>query len=102
MKTLLDRWQSVCDGGTGEAVLLSGEPGMGKSRIASALLERLRSQGVQSLRFQCSPFYINSAFDLSLPISKGPSTLAATRRRAPGWTSWKRSSSGTTECLPAM
>ncbi len=62
MKTLLDRWQSVCDRGRGEAVLLSGEPGVGKSRIANALLERLRSEGVQSLRFQCSPFYVNSAF----------------------------------------
>src|SRR6266446_6233476 len=62
MKTLLDRWQSVCDLGTGKAVLLSGEPGLGKSRIASALLERLRSEAVQSLRFQCSPFYVNSAF----------------------------------------
>jgi class 3 adenylate cyclase len=62
MKTLLDRWHSVGERGAGEAVMLSAEPGLGKSRIASALLERLESNGVPSLRFQCSPFYVNSAF----------------------------------------
>jgi class 3 adenylate cyclase/tetratricopeptide (TPR) repeat protein len=82
MKTLLDRWQSVGDSGTGEAVLLSGEPGMGKSRIASALLERLGSEGVQSLRFQCSPFYINSAF---YPIiANFERSLSFGRDEAPG------------------
>jgi len=43
-------------------VLLSGEPGIGKSRILSALRRRLESQGVQAIRFQCSPYYVNSAF----------------------------------------
>jgi tetratricopeptide (TPR) repeat protein len=62
MKTLLDRWQSVGDRGSGEAVLLSGEPGLGKSRIVSALRDRLESKDVPSLRFQCSPFFVNSAF----------------------------------------
>jgi len=62
MAVLRERWQSVRDRGTGQAVLLSGEPGFGKSRIASALLERLEAEGVRSLRFQCSPFYVNSAF----------------------------------------
>jgi len=33
-------------------VLLSGEPGIGKSRILSALRERLEVQGAQALRFQ--------------------------------------------------
>ncbi len=43
-------------------MLLSGEPGIGKSRTLSALRERLEAQGVQALRFQCSPYYVNSAF----------------------------------------
>jgi class 3 adenylate cyclase/tetratricopeptide (TPR) repeat protein len=62
MQMLLERWQSVRDQGAGQAVLVSGEPGFGKSRIANALLEALEREGVRSLRFQCSPFYVNSAF----------------------------------------
>ncbi len=58
---LLRRWSQAKDG-EGQVVLLSGEPGIGKSRILSALRERLDAQGVQALRFQCSPYYVNSAF----------------------------------------
>ena len=58
---LLRRWSQAKDG-EGQVVLLSGEPGIGKSRILSALRQRLDAQGVQALRFQCSPYYVNSAF----------------------------------------
>jgi class 3 adenylate cyclase/predicted ATPase len=58
---LLRRWSQTRDG-EGQVVLLSGEPGIGKSRILSALRERLDVNGVQALRFQCSPYYVNSAF----------------------------------------
>ena len=58
---LLERWQLAQDG-EGQVVLFSGEPGIGKSRIVSALLERLEGgRGAGTLRFQCSPYYVNSA-----------------------------------------
>ncbi|MFL5281051.1 MAG: AAA family ATPase [Rhodopila sp.] len=58
---LLHRWAQARDG-EGQVVLLGGEPGIGKSRILSVLRERLEARGAQALRFQCSPYYVNSAF----------------------------------------
>jgi predicted ATPase len=42
-------------------VLLSGEPGIGKSRIAAALAERLQAEPYLRLRYFCSPYHQDSA-----------------------------------------
>jgi predicted ATPase len=61
LSLLLERWNLAQDG-EGQVVLLSGEPGIGKSRILAELRGRLETQGATSVRLHCSPYYVNSAF----------------------------------------
>ncbi len=58
---LLRRW-SRAKTGEGQVVLLSGEAGIGKSRLTAALLERLAAEPHTRLRYFCSPQRADSAF----------------------------------------
>jgi TolB-like protein/predicted ATPase len=61
IQLLLRRWHQA-KSGDGQLVLLSGEPGIGKSRIASFLLGELQSEPHTELRYFCSPYHTESAF----------------------------------------
>jgi class 3 adenylate cyclase/predicted ATPase len=54
LELLLRRWQRA-KSGEGQVALLSGEPGIGKSRLVVALQERLREEPHTRLRYFCSP-----------------------------------------------
>jgi predicted ATPase len=48
--------------GKGQVALLSGEAGIGKSRISNALLDRIANDAHVAIRLQCSPYHTNSPF----------------------------------------
>ena len=57
---LLERWRQA-KGGEGQLVLLTGEAGIGKSRITEAMIEAVAGEPHSLIRYQCSPYHAGSA-----------------------------------------
>ncbi len=61
LSSLLDRW-NMASNGSGQAVLLSGEPGIGKSRLTMSLIDQIRETGhVKIFTGVCSPYFTHTA-----------------------------------------
>ncbi|MGB6661382.1 MAG: AAA family ATPase [Xanthobacteraceae bacterium] len=61
LSLLLDRWQKAKEG-DGQVVLLSGIPGVGKSRLIHELNASIQDEPHSLLNYQCSPYHSQSPF----------------------------------------
>jgi class 3 adenylate cyclase/tetratricopeptide (TPR) repeat protein len=62
LELLVERWRLAQAGSGGHIAVLTGQPGIGKSRTVSALRAQLEREGALAIGFHCSPFGVNSAF----------------------------------------
>ena len=75
LELLLRRW-SKSKSGEGQVALLSGEAGIGKSRLASAVYEMTEDEPRTRMRWFCSPHYQDSALHPAIVQFEGAAGFA--------------------------
>jgi class 3 adenylate cyclase/predicted ATPase len=83
LELVLSRWRQAKEGG-GQVALISGEPGIGKSRLVLALRERLHGEPKATVSYACSPHQVHSAlspFVAQLERSAGLSSMHSGKAR---------------------
>ena len=86
---LMRRWDQA-KAGEGRVVLISGEAGIGKSRVQAALSERIGDEPHVTVRYQCSPTTSTTLSFRSQARSGARRVLPAASRTPRGSTSWRR------------
>jgi predicted ATPase/class 3 adenylate cyclase len=73
---LFERWEKAKTG-AGQVMVLAGEAGLGKSRLAQAISDALAALEIPRLHYYCSPFHRNSALHPVLEQLKRAAEFAA-------------------------
>ncbi len=90
---LIERWRQA-KSGEGQMVLLTGEAGIGKSRITEALVETVAGEPHFLLRYQCSPYHAELDALPGDPAAPMPRASPRTTASSAGWTGSRRCSPG--------
>lgn len=61
IELMLERW-ALAKSGQGQMVIVSGEAGIGKSRITRAVIDEVTKDDHTRITYQCSPYHADSAF----------------------------------------